>query len=260
VDSQLEVHDEPGNVSGLQGGASRPAEPAWDILQENWAPATRLLVGAAACGLISSGFTRRTPFASLLGTAGLGLLIRSVTNTDFGRLTGMTGGRGAVEVYKTITILAPPESVFPLFARYDAFPRFMSHIREVRDLGGGRSHWVAAGPAGVPLRWDATVTQFAPNQLLAWRSEPGAMVANAGIIRFEATPEGHTRVTIRLSYNPPGGALGHVAARLFGADAKGLMDEDLVRLKGLIEEGKTSAPAKGKISREEVMAKAPAGQ
>jgi len=72
-----------------------------------------------------------------------------------------------------------------------------------RDLGGGRSHWVVEGPAGVPVSWDAVVTRFVPNQVLAWKSEPGSAVPNAGVIRFEPTGDGDTRVDIRLSYNPP---------------------------------------------------------
>src|SRR5262249_59352688 len=91
-------------------------------------------------------------------------------------------------------------------------------------------------------------------RLVAWRREPGSLIAKAGCRRFEPTPQGDTRVDIHFSYNPPGGLLGHFAARLFGADAKSAMDEDLVRLKSLIEEGKTSAPGKGETARQEVTA------
>jgi uncharacterized membrane protein len=150
-----------------------------------------------------------------------------------------------------LTIAGPVERVYPFFARYDTFPRFMRNIREVRDLGGGRSHWVARGPAGVSVRWDAVETAREPNRALAWKSEPGSRVPNAGIIRFEPVGE-DTRVSIRFSYNPPGGALGHFAALLFGADPKGLMDEDLVRLKGLIETGQAAAPGKGEVTRQDV--------
>jgi uncharacterized membrane protein len=130
----------------------------------------------------------------------------------------------------------------------------MSHVKEVRDLGGGRSHWEAVGPAGVPVTWNAIITRFVPNEILVWRSEPGSVIANAGIIRFESVAGGKTRVDILLSYNPPGGALGHFAALLFGADAKSAMDDDLLRLKSLIEEGTTRAPGKGETTRQEVTA------
>jgi uncharacterized membrane protein len=129
----------------------------------------------------------------------------------------------------------------------------MSHIRSVQDLGRGRSHWAAAGPAGMPAAWDAILTRFVPNEVLAWRSEPGSVIANTGIIHFEPAPGGGTRVNIQLSYNPPAGALGHLAALLFGADPKSAMDEDFVRLKSLLEEGRTSVPGKG-VTREELTA------
>jgi uncharacterized membrane protein len=90
------------------------------------------------------------------------------------------------------------------------------------------------------VHWDAVVTRMVPNEVIAWRSEPGSPIRNAGFVRFQ--PEtGGTQVQIRLSYNPPGGAFAAAAARLFGADPKSEMDEDLVRLKSLIETGTTTA-------------------
>ncbi len=47
-----------------------------------------------------------------------------------------------------------------------------------------------------------------------------------------------TRIHVQLSYTPPAGAVGHSLAALLGADPKQAMDEDLVRFKSLIEEGK----------------------
>ena len=40
-----------------------------------------------------------------------------------------------------------------------------------------------------------------------------------------------------MSYNPPGGAIGHAIARLFGADPKSEMDADLARVKAFLESG-----------------------
>ncbi len=68
-----------------------------------------------------------------------------------------------------------------------------------------------------------------------------AAIENAGIARFEANPDGSTRLDIRMSYNPPAGALGHLIASMFGADPKHAMDEDMVRFQSILERGKTTA-------------------
>jgi uncharacterized membrane protein len=261
VDNQLEVHKEAGSHPALQGGVPRSGDKP-DLLQANWAPGTRLVVGAAGTGLMAGAArlsARRgspDPAAWLIGCLGGLLTLRSLVNVDFGRLLGLSQGRRAVDVQKSLTIDGPIDRVFPFWASYQNFPRFMAHIEEVRDLGRGRSHWVACGLGGARVSWDAVITRFEPNRLIAWKSVPGSVIANAGILRF--LPQGdRTRVDLRFCYNPPGGALGHFAARLFGADAKSSMDADLVRLKSLIEHGKASAPGKHEVARQDVTGGAP---
>ena len=90
------------------------------------------------------------------------------------------------------------------------------------------------------MSWNSTITLNIPNKVISWRSEPGSIVQNAGIVRFDAE-DGATRVHVRMSYTPPGGAIGHAVALLFGADPKHAMDDDLGRFKSLIEIGKTRA-------------------
>src|SRR5205823_11551124 len=113
----------------------------------------------------------------------------------------------------------------------------MTHVREVKDKGNGMSHWVVDGPGGVPVTWDAVSTREIPNEVLAWRSVDGSAIANEGLVRFEPNNDGSTRVQIRLSYNPPGGALGHGLAWLVGTDPKRQLDDDLLRMKTVIETG-----------------------
>jgi uncharacterized membrane protein len=232
-------------------GGERPGR-GLDLFQRTWAPGTRALVALTGGGLFAYGLTRRAPWACFAGTAGLALAARSLSRRGLGHLLEGHGGRHFIEVHKTLTIAGPVGRVFPFFAGYQNFPRFMTHVREVRDLGGGRSHWVAAGPAGTSVSWDAHTIGFEPNRLLAWRSEPGSAVPNTGVIRFEPTPGGDTRVDIRLRYRTLGGVLGHWAARLFGADPASSMDEDLERLKTLIQEGSTRVPGKGEVARQDV--------
>src|SRR5204863_1791146 len=90
---------------------------------------------------------------------------------------------------------------------------------------------------GVPVEWDAELTQIVPNQVIAWKTLPGSTVEHAGIVRFQPAPDGTASVNVRLSYNPPAGAVGHTVATLFGADPQSELDADLARMKTLIETG-----------------------
>jgi uncharacterized membrane protein len=123
-------------------------------------------------------------------------------------------------------------------SNYPNLPHFMSHLREIRRSGNNTSHWVAEGPAGSTVEWDAEINRYEPNKLLAWRSLPGSTIRTAGILRVARLPESATRVDLNLSYVPPAGALGHAVASLFGVDPKRALDEDLNRLKTLLETGK----------------------
>jgi uncharacterized membrane protein len=240
VRNELEIHRSAENVPGLQG-AGRPGEQRPELLQENWAPATRLFMGTLGGVLALAGIRGRWPGSKALGVLGLGLLARAATNLPPRRLVGIGAGRHAVEVEKTIRIAAPIDQVWELWSNFENFPRFMSHLREVRKIDEGRSHWVAVGPAGVPVEWDAVITDWVPQQFLGWKSVDDSTVQMAGMVRFRPTDGGETEVDVKLSYNPPAGAVGHAVAFLSGADPKQAMDEDMVRLKSLLEEGKTRA-------------------
>lgn len=248
VEDRTYVYQEAGNVPELQGEGDRTARSGF--LRRNWAPATRLMAGTAGAGLLVAGLKRRDKAGAALGAVGLGLLARGLTNLEARRLTGLGAGRRAVDLEKTIHVDAPVDEVFGLWANFENFPRFMANVLEVRDLGEGRSHWVVRGPAGSTVQWDAEVTRFEPNRVLAWKTEPGALVESSGIVHFERDGEG-TRVHVQMSYNPPGGAVGHGVASLLGSDPAKLMDEDLVRFKSLIEDGKTTTRGET-VHREEV--------
>jgi uncharacterized membrane protein/osmotically-inducible protein OsmY len=243
VVSQLEEHKEAGNIPALQGGSTPPG-PQPDVWQREWSPTTRLLVGTAGTALTGYGASRRDAPGALLAATGLGLLARAATNLDTRRLTGVGARRRAVDIQKTITIDAPVEDVFEFWTAYENFPRFMSRVLEVRPSTRERqSHWIVAGPAGVPVEFDAEVSALVPNQAFGWRTIEGAPVAHAGLVHFEPAGDKRTRVHIRMSYNPPGGWIGHGVAAAFGVDPKTSLDADLVRLKTLLETGRAARDA-----------------
>jgi uncharacterized membrane protein len=204
----------------------------------DWAPPVRssAVLGGGLLGLY--GLLRRSPLGVAVGVAGLALLARGAFNQPFkSMMRGQSLGQ-TIDFEKSIRIDASPDEVYDMFANYENFPRFMSHVSEVRDLGHRRSHWVVKGPAGSEFQWESVLTEQSRPHRLAWRSEPGAEIANSGSIQFEPWRDG-TRVTVRMSYSPPAGAIGHGIATLLGADPKRQMDDDLARMKGFIERGVT---------------------
>jgi uncharacterized membrane protein len=243
VNDQLVIRSGPGRRPDLQGGYSRRSGQRLAVLQDRWSPTTRLLVGMAGGALGFWAVMRRDWIGLALGALGLGFLVRSSTNLPASRLLGVGAGRRAVDIQKTLIIKAPVGEVFGFFSRYDNFPLFMRNVRRVDDYQNGFSHWVVAGPAGVTFEWEAELTEFEPHRCIAWQSVKGASVESEGRIRFDENPDGSTRVDVRMSYNPPAGALGHALAKLFGSDPRSAMDEDLARVKTMLETGRPSRDA-----------------
>jgi uncharacterized membrane protein len=237
VQEQLERYESGEHVPSLQGGERRLERP--ELLQTNWSPAYRMFGVAAGGGLLAYGIRARGWSGALVAGVGGALLLRAVTNLPFRRLTGIGAGPSAVHLTKHIHIDVAPEEVFAFFRAMENFPRFMSHLRSVEPKNG-HWHWVANGPAGIPVSWNAEVTELRPNEMLSWQSISGSAVQTSGSVRMEPAKEG-TLVEVRLSYTPPAGAIGHAVAALFGADPKRALDDDMVRLKSLLETGKATA-------------------
>jgi uncharacterized membrane protein len=245
VENRLDIHEQP-DVPALQS-PGRARNSADRVV---WKPANRLLSGLAAGGLLVYGTGRGGFLGAAAKLAGLGIVVRATSNHTLGSIVGLDG-RCEVTIQKTITVHAPIETVFLFLSNYSNFPRFMSHVEEVRDLGNNRSHWVAAGPGGIPIEWNARTTKVIKNTALAWASEPDSAIEHTGKMGFEAKDHNTTRITLHMSYKPPAGLLGHTVASILGVDPKHQIDEDFVRLKSLIELGKTRAHGK-LVTREEI--------
>ncbi len=251
VESRVETHKTSENVPGLQGG-SGGTRPRHELLQENWAPATRLLVGAG--GAFALAFPARNRNIAIASrTIGGLLLVRAISNRPLRRMFSLVRSGRSIRFQKTITIHEPIERVFEFWSNPENFSRVMNHVREVKRTGDNRFRWTVSGPVGTSATWDSRIIEAEPNRLLAWRSEPGSLIRNAGIIRFESTGDGATRVHLLMSYNPPAGAIGHAVATLFGLDPKHVLDEDSVGMKSLFEHGKTTAHGET-VTREQLSA------
>ena len=232
VASDLEIYPSAEGVPQLQGGR----DPAFaQAIQESWSAEARLLALAAGGPGTVWGLSHGRIMGLLGSGAGIALALRALTDRPLARLAGR-GGHTGIDIEKSIHIAAPCERVYDLWSNYENFPHFMSMVEEVRALNDRRSHWVVKGPAGTRIEWDAELTESDRPRLLAWRSEPGAPVQHVGSVRFEAQ-DGGTRATVRMSYYPPGGMLGHTVATLLGSNPKQELDADLICMKTFIETG-----------------------
>jgi uncharacterized membrane protein len=229
---RMERHDTASSIPALQGKGKPP--------RRSWPPTAQVAAsGGGALLLLYGLLVRRGIIGTLIGAAGGALALRGTLNRPMPELLTKTG-RG-VTVQKTIEVRRPVHDVFELWSRFDNFPLFMQHVRDVDlEIGGRKSKWIVDGPAGSQVEFEAETITYEPDRMIAWRTLPGQPVEHDGKVRFEEMPGG-TRVHVLVTYRPPGGIVGHAIAHILGWDPKARMDDDLVRMKALLEEGKTRA-------------------
>ena len=222
---------------------------------------TERIVSAVAGGALAvCGFRQRGWSGLLLTVAGAALLHRGATgHCNTYQALGMTTNTATttdaevakdVHLKKSITINKSPEEIYGFWRRFENLPRFMKHLESVTTLDANRTHWVAKGPAGTTVEWDAEIYNEKPNELIAWRSLAGSEITNAGSVHFEPGGERGTEVKVVLNYNAPGGKLSALLAKLFGQEPGQLIDEDLRRLKQILETGEI-ATTEGQTSGRE---------
>jgi uncharacterized membrane protein len=150
----------------------------------------------------------------------------------------------AALVGRTVTINKPRDELYAFWRDFRNLARFLENIERV-DVGDDRrSHWVIKAPAGKTVEWDSQITADEPGRVIAWESLDGGDIKNAGRIEFRDAPPGRgTEVTATLLYDPPGGDVGKLIAKLFQKEPKIQARRDLRRFKQLMETGEISTSA-----------------
>jgi uncharacterized membrane protein len=208
---------------------------------ENW-----LAFGTGAM-LLLVGASRRSAVGACLAVSSAPLLYRGITgrwpdvlNVDVEphhTKTALGGNRG-VQVRASARLEVPVGEVYRFWRRLDNLPRVMRHLNRVTETPGGRSRWVAAGPAGLAVEWDAEIINEVENQVLAWQSLPGSDIVSAGSVNFDAVRGGRsTQVSVHLQYAPPAGKAGALFASLFDREPSQTIREDLRHFKQMLEAG-----------------------
>jgi len=209
----------------------------------------RLVSGIAGVALVALSFRKRR-LRPILFPVATGLIARALTGRGPAKraLSGLTRrehrdssvasvGRGrGTKVEQSVTINRPVLEVYRFWRNFENLPRFMDHLEAVTVIDENRSRWVAKGPAGTRVEWDAVIHNEIDDELIAWRSLPGSEINNAGSVHFTPSADGTaTEVRVALSYEAPAGKLGVAVARMLGEEPSKQVAEDLRRLKQVMD-------------------------
>ena len=187
-------------------------------------PLPALCLGAAASAIAYQALARRP--------AALGRIDANQYSRD-----ALSGARG-IHLRESIRLERPVEDVYQYWRQLENLPRFMRHVEKVTETPGGMSHWIARGPAGIRVEWDAEIINEVPNRLIGWRSMPGSDMTSAGSVQFAKIRSGRsTQVTVHMQFAPPAGKAGAFLATMFGQSPSAAVREDLRRLKQFLEAG-----------------------
>ena len=194
-----------------------------------------------ATGLIAKALRGRTPEARPVS--------RTAREKRATSVASVSRGQG-IKVEESVTIHRPVLEVYRFWRNFENLPRFMDHLESVTVLDDSRSHWVAKGPAGSRVEWDAIIHNEIEDELIAWRSLPGSEINNAGSVHFTPTADASgTDVRVVLSYEPPAGKLGAYVAKLLGEEPSKQVADDLRRFKQVMDSGDVIAGSRPNVVR-----------
>jgi uncharacterized membrane protein len=130
---------------------------------------------------------------------------------------------------QTIEVEAPIRTVYNQWTQFASFPKFMHGVERVDQKRDDLVHFVVR-IGGHTVEYDAEITAQVPDKCVSWQSKAGR--ETGGEVRFEKIDDNHTRVHLKLGYEPVG-PLENVAdlVNVVGMQAR----NDLKRFKEFIE-------------------------
>lgn len=140
----------------------------------------------------------------------------------------------AEQATRSMIVGAGVGEVFEAWSNFENFPHFMKHIKTVVKRPDGSTHWVAEGPMGKSVEWDAETTMFEPNKRIAWHSRGDSKIKTSGQVTFVELGNGQTQVNVTMQWVVPASKGGETLAS-FLADPEKRLEEDLYNFKTYVE-------------------------
>lgn len=158
---------------------------------------TSLAMAVVGGVLLGAGRGRAS---SLLRLGGLALVARAARPLLGPVVRDASARRQHLSTHTSLDVDRPVAEVFAFFKDFENFPRVTDGLKCVVDYQDGRSHWEAYTNSDQVVSWDAVVTKYVPNVVIAWRSLPGSVVDMAGLIRFTPLSPTRTHLEMDITY------------------------------------------------------------
>jgi uncharacterized membrane protein len=240
IEDRLDVRDRVDDIPSFQGDPSARRDRR-ATARDRWMPAPRAAAMAAGTTLVGIGLVRRGLLGTAAAAGGALLALRAGLNMPLTRALGLADEREGIDAHHAIEVGASPEAVWSVVEHREAWPKFMSHVQDVRiDPDTDHETWTVDGPAGSAITVEEVLTEVQPGRLIAWKSVDTEPIGEQGVMRLVPVAENRTRVDVQMTYNPPAGVVGHAVATIFGVDPASSLRDDLMRLKSLVEHGKAT--------------------
>jgi len=151
-------------------------------------------------------------------------------------------------VGRSVTINKPRHELFAFWRDFSNLPQFMHAVEKV-EVNGDRSTWSIKAPLGQEVTLETELVDVVENEVLGWQSVEGSDIKTRGRVTFEDAPADRgTVVSAEIGYEPPGGDLGRLFAKIFRAEPNIQARHELKRFKMLMEAGEIATGANHKTN------------
>lgn len=152
---------------------------------------------------------------------------------------------------EAVTINRPARELYDFWRDPVNLVQVMDNIVSIEPIERDRSRWTVKAPADREVSWESVITKDVPGEEITWQSIEGADITNSGRIEFRDAGARGTVVRATIAYEPPGGKIGQIIAKLFQREPRIQARRDLRRFKQLMETGEIATAARTRKQVEE---------
>ena len=145
----------------------------------------------------------------------------------------------ANQTTRSVIVKGDASEVFAAWADLESFPSFIKQLTSVTRTGPSTTHWIAQGPLGMQVKWDAETTTYEPGKRIAWRSQHSSEVRTSGQVTFNQLAGDQTEVTVTFQHSTE--TLKGKAGQML-SNVEGILEEALRHFKAHVE---NRVPARG---------------